>query len=299
VSPGDIKSVLAGALALVAILVVVIRPAMAALMTLGSKLSGHERAFIGWMAPRGIVAGATASAFGLQLASAGIHGATKVLPNVFVVIFGTVVVYGLSGVPVARWLRVAGAEGTLVLIVGGHQLAVAIGSALKRAGVGVRLWAGPHTQAAARSPGLEADRGRMLVDSLNREVELEEVTDALLLSRGDDFNAIAALDLRGDLGHGHVNRVAPDPNEPDLLAPATGIDILGRRELTLAVFKRRLRDGARISTMSVDRTADSVSDLNAIPLFVVGSKGELRGATDATTPLVESGDTVIELTTST
>ena len=51
----------------------------------------------------------------------------------------------------------------------------------------------------------------MLIDSLNREAELEEVTDALLLSRSDDFNAIAALDLRGDLGHGHVYRIAPIP----------------------------------------------------------------------------------------
>jgi NhaP-type Na+/H+ or K+/H+ antiporter len=299
VAPAAIKSVLPGALALVAITVFVIRPAMVALVTLGSKLSGHERAFVGWMAPRGIVAGATASAFGLQLASAGIHGANKILPIVFVVIFVTVVVYGLSGALVARWLGVAGDEGTLVLIVGGHQLARAIGSALKRAGVGVRLWAGPHTQPAARSAGLEADRGRMLVDSLNREAELEEVTDALLLSRSDDFNAIAALDLRGDLGHGHVYRVAPDPDEPDLLLPASGADILGRRELTLAEFSRRLGHGARIVTRALDRGAGSISDLNAVPLFVVGSNGELRGATDGTAPLLESGDTVIELITST
>ena len=98
-----------------------------------------------------IVAGATASAFGLQLAGAGIAGADKILPIVFVVVFGTVVVYGLTGMPVARWLGVAGAEGTLVLIVGGHEAARAVGAALKRACVGVRLWASPSTHAAARS----------------------------------------------------------------------------------------------------------------------------------------------------
>ena len=298
VSPGAVKSVLPGGFALLALLVVVIRPAMVALVTLGSKLEMHERAFVGWMAPRGIVAGATASAFGLQLASVGVHGATKILPIVFVVIFGTVVVYGLSGGPVARWLRVAGAEGTLVLIVGGHEVARAIGSALKRAGVGVRLWAGPNTQGAARSAGLEADRGRMLVDSLNREAELEEVTDALLLSRSDDFNAVAVLDLRGDLGHGHVYRIAPDPDEPDLLLPSTGADILGRRELTLAELSRRLGDGARIVNRPADLAAGWASDLDAILLFVVGSKGELRAATDGNAPLLKSGDTLIELITS-
>ncbi len=118
VSPGEVNAVLAGALGLVAIMILVIRPVMVALTTWRSELSGRERAFTGWMAPRGIVAGATASAFGLQLAGAGVHGADKILPIVFVVVFGTVVVYGLTGMPVARWLGVAGAEGTAARAVG-------------------------------------------------------------------------------------------------------------------------------------------------------------------------------------
>ena len=36
------------------------------------------------------------------------------------------------------------------------------------------------------------------VHSLSREAELEEITDALLMSRSDDFNALAAAELRGD-----------------------------------------------------------------------------------------------------
>ena len=143
------------------------------------------------------------------------------------------------------WLGVAGGEGTLVLIVGEQEAARAVGTALKRAGIGVRLWACPLTHAAARSVGLDVDRGRILVDSLSRETELEEVTDAVLMSRSDDFNALAAADLRGDLGHGHVYRFAPDPDEPALLAPTTEVDILGREGLTLAELNRRLADGGQ------------------------------------------------------
>ena len=249
------------------------------------------------MAPRGIVAGATASAFGLQLASADIDGAGKILPIVFVVIFGTVVVYGLSGGPVARRLGVAGAEGTLVLIVGGHQAALALGTALRRAGVGVRLWAGPLTQAAARKAGLDADRGRMLVDSLNREAELEEVTDAVLMSRSDDFNALAAAELRSDLGHGHVYRFAPHPDEPDLLAPATEVDIVGRQELTLAELSRRLADGDRFVQRTVDGTDEGELQRAGIPLFVVSSKGDLRALTDRSGRTTLPGDKVIALAT--
>ena len=78
----------------------------------------------------------------------------------FVAIFGTVVVYGLTAAPVARLLRVAGLGRTLVLIVGGHPWARELAAALKRSGVAVRMWVGPlDHQTAARDAGLDADRG--------------------------------------------------------------------------------------------------------------------------------------------
>ena len=52
---------------------------------------------------------------------------------------------------------------------------------------------------------------RLMVDAVNREAELEEITDALLLTGSDNFNALVATEPRRDLGHEHVYRVAPDP----------------------------------------------------------------------------------------
>jgi NhaP-type Na+/H+ or K+/H+ antiporter len=296
VTPADVSHVLPGALILVAVMVVVIRPVMVALTTWRSSLNQRERAFVAWMAPRGIVAGATASAFGLSLASANIEGADKILPIVFIAIFGTVVVYGLTGATVGRRLGVAGAEGTLVLIVGGHELSSALGAALKQAGVGVRLWAGPAAQPAAHAAGLDAHRGRMLVDSLNREAELEEVTDVMLLSRSDDFNALAATELRGDLGHGHVYLIAPDPDEADLLPPTTGAEILGPEPVTLRELTRRLADGARFTHTKVDGANGAELADHGSLLFVVGPTGALHIATDHHIPSVSDGDTVIQLT---
>jgi NhaP-type Na+/H+ or K+/H+ antiporter len=295
VSPSEINSILPGALVLTAVMVLVIRPAMVALVTLRSKLSLQERAFVGWMAPRGIVAGSTASAFGLQLTALHIAGAEKILPIVFVVIFVTVVVYGLSGTLVARRLGVGGVARTLVLIVGGHRLARSLAAALKGAGVTVRLWAGPRDERdAARSAGLAADRGRLLVDGLSREAELEEVTDALLLSASDDFNAIAAADLRGDLGHGHVYRVAPNLDVPGHLLDDGGRDLFAGPELTLDEFHRRLADGGQIIARTAEGPDRTPVDTAAIPLFIVGPKGELRRQS-AGGAAPEPGDTVIEL----
>src|SRR5512132_3562340 len=123
-------------------MVLVIRPLVVALSTWRSTLSIRQRAFVAWMAPRGIVAAATASAFGLSLTQAGVSGADQILPIAFVVIFGTVVLYGLTATPAARLLGVAGAGVPVILVVGGHPWARTIAQALKAAGLRVRLWTG-------------------------------------------------------------------------------------------------------------------------------------------------------------
>jgi hypothetical protein len=297
VSPSEVKAVLPEGVLLVGLMVLVIRPVAVGIATWGSDLTRQERLFAAWMAPRGIVAGATASAFGLQLAQQGIQGANRVLPIVFVAIFGTVLLYGLTGPFVARLLGMAGEAGTLMLIVGGHEWARAFGAALSRAGVRVRLWAGPEEErAAARADGLEADRGRMMLDAVNREAELEEVTDALLLTTSDDFNALVAADLRSELGHARVYRVAPDPDAADLVAPPDEVGILGDRELTFAALSRCFAEGARVATQTAGPDAETTTPGPAMmPLFVVRSDGRLAVATDGHRPSVHPGDTLIGL----
>lgn len=102
----SVRSVLAPTLALLGGLILVVRPLVAAASTVRTALAARERAFIGWMDPRGIVAASTAATFGAPLAAAGIPGATKLLPSTFLVIVGTVTVYGLTAAPVARLLGI-------------------------------------------------------------------------------------------------------------------------------------------------------------------------------------------------
>jgi len=106
VTPHSVLNVLLPTLGLVAILVLVTRPLVAFLATIRTDLPTPERQFIGWMAPRDIVAAATASTFGAALAAHHIDGASKILPVTFLVIFATVALYGLTAEPVARHLGV-------------------------------------------------------------------------------------------------------------------------------------------------------------------------------------------------
>lgn len=296
VSPHDVGRVMPEALALVAIMVLLVRPAAVMLAMWRSSFTLRERAFVAWMAPRGIVAGATASAFGPELASRGVAGADLVLPIVFVAIFGTVVLYGLTASWVARRLGVAGKGGGRVLVVSGHPWARDLAAALKASGLAVRMWVGPASdRAAARAAGLEADRGRIMVDAVNREAEFEEITDALVLTRSDDFNAIVAAELRGTLGHGHVYRVAPHPEDPHLLPPSMETGILGSPELTFDELDRRFAAGARF--VSRDSPDDQRTDRMAtdVLLFAVTPDGRLRAAVDGRAPHAVPGERLIVL----
>ena len=102
VTPASLRHLVLPTLGLVAVLVLITRPLVAFLATVRTDLTRGERQFTGWMAPRGIVAAATASTFSAGLAAKGVGGASKILPVTFVVIVATVAVYGLTAVPVAR-----------------------------------------------------------------------------------------------------------------------------------------------------------------------------------------------------
>ena len=295
VTPDEVADVLPEAIALVAVMVLVIRPLAVAVACWGSWLTLRERMLVAWMAPRGIVAGATASGFGLQLSQEGVAGADRILPITFVAIFGTVVLYGLTAAPVARLLGVAEQGRTIVLIVGGHPWARAIGEALQAAGVGVRLWTGrAQDQAAARAAGLDADRGRLMVDAISREAELEEITDALVLTSDDDFNALVGAELRTELGHDRVHRVAPAPTA-HLLPSAIGSGVLGGEALTYDELERRFGAGERLAA-AAGPDGDGATEWSAgTPLFVITAGGALRVARDGRDPEVAPGDTVIAL----
>ena len=293
VSPSDVEAVLPEAIALVLVMALLLRPVVVVLATWRSSLSWRERGFLAWMAPRGIVAGATASAFGLELQDDGIAGADLVLPIVFVVIFATVVLYGLTAPLVARRLHVAGKQRGLVLVVGGHDWARDLALALQKSGAAVRMWIGPTAdREAARAAGLEADHGRMMVDAVEREDELEEVTDVLLVSRSDDLNTVVAAALRAEVGHGHVFRVAPDPAEQDLLPPAGEGGILGSRDLTFAEISRRFAEGARFASLTVGQSVQTQRGQGEL-LFAVSPDGRLSVVTEGGQPAVEPGHEMI------
>jgi NhaP-type Na+/H+ or K+/H+ antiporter len=161
VTPQQIADIGWVSLAFIAALVFLGRPLAVALSTFGSSLSRRERAFIAWMAPRGIVAAATSSTFALGLSQAGVGGgAQDLIPITFIVIVATALIYGLTGGPAARALGVASTGPGGILLVGATPVGRAIARTLQDRGMTVVLWTGNNEHArAAEADGLTVYRG--------------------------------------------------------------------------------------------------------------------------------------------
>lgn len=120
--------------AVVAALMLVIRPLGVAASTWGSELGSRERTFIGWLGPRGIVAAAVASVFAERLTAAGYELGPEFRALVFLVIAVTVVVQGFTSGPVASLLRVRRPTDQGHVVVGANALGRALAAELAAGG---------------------------------------------------------------------------------------------------------------------------------------------------------------------
>jgi NhaP-type Na+/H+ or K+/H+ antiporter len=291
VTPASLRHLLLPTLGLIAVLVLAARPIAAFASTLGTDLTKGERAFIGWMAPRGIVAAATASTFAAGLVAKGVGGAGKILPVTFVVIVATVTLYGLTAVPAARRLGVSRPGRTRPLLVGGAPWVIELGRTLKSAGLEVVMWAGLDQQREQiRRTGLELAPGELLAAATGRGARLEGITAVLLLTDEDDFNALASV-LVTETVEGRVYRLAPPQRSHGVVAPYTTGEILFANGMTRPAVTKRYQDGARIVAHGTDGVLPAGQEL----LFVVRADGQLVPVTQTSTPTPEPGDTLVSL----
>jgi NhaP-type Na+/H+ or K+/H+ antiporter len=300
VSPHDIIQIGWVSLAFVAVLVLVGRPLAVALSTLRSALQIRERAFIAWMAPRGIVAAATSSTFALGLSQAGIGGgAEKLVPITFIVIVATALIYGLSGAAVARALRVASTGPGSVLLVGATQVGRAIGRALQARAVSVVVWTVNEERArAVEADGLILYQGDPTADATaDAPSELEELKYALVVSDDEGFNAMIATDLSEYFGRERVFQLpVKDGRAADFYTRA---QVLFDGSANHDALATRIDAGAEIAVAIAPAPGETGSGNRlgptGIPMFVLtpGKRLDILAAGDR--PSLEPGQELIGL----
>jgi hypothetical protein len=291
VTPESLRHVILPTLGLVGILVLVTRPVVAFIATVRTELTRGERTFVGWMAPRGIVAAATASTFGAELAANHVRGASKILPVAFLVIVATVAIYGLTAGLVAQRLGVTRPARTRPLLIGGAPWVIDLARAFRTAGLDVLMWASSDQECAQiRGASFEVVPGERVGSAAREGSKMEGVDTILLLTEEDDFNALAATNLAGD-PETRVYRLAP---RDGVVAPYADAETLFAPSLTRATLAARRTAGARITTALANGSPVPGNEI----LFLINPQGTLIPVITSQPPTPQPGDTLVLLTAS-
>lgn len=186
-----------GGLLVLLSLVLVVRPLCVAISTLGSDLSWRERVFVGWIAPRGIVAAAVASLVAGALESNELPGGAALRAMVFLSIAGTVVQAGLTAAPVANWLGVRQPERDTVAILSAQGLGLLLGHELKQAGTPiVFIDTNPQNCRRAEEAGFSVVFGSALRESVMQRARFYQVRTAVGLTPNRTLNGVFAQRAR-------------------------------------------------------------------------------------------------------
>ncbi len=251
--PSDLQQIDWRAWAFLATLIFLVRPAAIWLSSIGSKLTEPERDFLSWMAPRGIVAAAVTSVFAERLAEAGVAGADRLVPIVFLVIFGTVSLYGLTAFPIAKRLGLAEPEPQGVLIVGAHSWAREMAEILNSEGFQVALADSNWSEVArANLKGLTVYYGGILSEHVLERVNLYGIGRLLAMTSNEEANSLASLHFASIFGRKEVYQLRPySPGKEASRKQVSPIHLSGRflfgAQVTYEFLSQRFRQGAKLT----------------------------------------------------
>ena len=282
-----------------------IRPASILVSTFRSSLSWPERGLLAYVSPRGVVAASVSSLFALRLGDLGVPGADALVPLVFTLIIGTVVLQSATARPLARWLKVADPDPDGVLIFGSDEIARGIASALKEHKFQVLLadddWDGISK---ARMDGLPVFFGNPTSQHAATHLDLTGIGRLLAMSRRRELNSLACMQYRQEFGRERVYRLrvlAPqEANARSSFAGSLRAKALFGDDMTHTRFAELLEGGWRIKSNALTETFGWPEFLTqhgagAVLLFGVEPNGRLRVASNRRKTEPRAGWRVIAL----
>ena len=234
-------------LAVLLVLIFLARP-LAALTLIGLPFDWKEKLFFGSMAPRGIVAASTASAFGIQLTEQGVEGAELIIPVTFMIIIGTIFYYSVVSPMLARALGLSSEHRPTLLLIGAPPWALTVGQGLIQAGADVRVWTESVEEAEAASEhGIDSFGGRLDPEDDSPGTPLEDVAAVAVVSEDDSLNQLLSFQLAEQL---HANQVyrrrSPSDRAPIVNSEALELFHDGDHETEV---QRRLSAGESLSVI--------------------------------------------------
>lgn len=292
----------------VALLILFIRPLAVQACMIGSDASKPERAFLSFLAPRGVVAAAISALFAAQLSDpvamgdAVIPEAESLVPLSFLVIMVTVAFYGLAASPISRRLGLSKANPQGCLIIGGSPFALELAKSLVDLGFDIVLMdTNRESVAKARLAGIVAISGSAIAADSEERLPLGGIGRILALTPNDQVNALACLHFRELFGRAEMYQLPPwgISAKHESSGNLRGRYLFGA-DARFAELNDLIESGARISStpLTEEFTFEHYIDHNRqglLPLFRLNAEGQLSIFSPESPPTAQAGDRIIAL----
>lgn len=285
------------------VLVFIGRPLSVFISAIRSNLSLREKLFISWMAPRGIVAAAVSSVFALKLANDGIAQAEYLVPLTFMVIIGTVLIYGTTSPLAAKLLKISQSNPQGVIIAGAQEWARQIALILKENDFSVVILdTNRYNTRQANMDGLNAYNESIISEKVTDRVNLEGVGKLLALTSNDEVNAMGVLHFTEIFDKENLYQLQPitKADEREFSPQHLRGRFLFGKDITYDYITKRVREGASIkSTRLTDKFGfedfKKKHGESIIPLFLISTDRKLIPFTSEDKIIADKGIIIIAL----
>ena len=276
-------------LVLLAIVMFVARPLSVWASSINSNLKTNEKLMISWIGPRGIVAAAISSLFAIRLQEYDIQGVELLVPLVFMVIIGTVMIQGLGAKMVGNLLGVREPETNGILIVGSNPVALLVATSLKEQGFDIIVAHNNYTNIArARMSGLRTYFGNPISDHADHHLDLIGIGNLFAMSMDKEMNTLSEIHYRHEFGERNLYRLKFSEekvkSERDDKQSNFASQWLFGKDVTYTKLASMLSRKAKIKITNI---TDSYSfaqykadNKQFVPLYTIDKEGKLHVITD-------------------
>jgi hypothetical protein len=288
-----------------ALLILVGRPLAVFLSTIGKKINFREKLFLSWIAPRGIVAAAVSSIFALRLTEIGLEGAEALVPVTFIIIVGTVAIYGLTSTPVARKLGIAESDAQGLLIVGAHAWALEIARVINSEGYKVVMVdTNQRDVNKAKMAGINSYYGSIMSEYVIENIALGGIGKVLALTSNDEINSLAVLRFGEVYDRQELYQLIPFKADKGKEQDYSPKHLQGRflfgKGITFSKLRSYYYSGAVVKATKITKEFgfDAFRNLygeDAIPLFYINENRELLVPTTENLIKPKPGYTIIAM----